>query len=74
MEFHKPIKLEIDVLMILRPFDDKMRSKAAIAVNFKGSYLLRNLIHRICKVRVFVQVRHLDLCASVNVGAATTAF
>ena len=36
VEFHKPIKLEIDVLLILRPFDDRMRSRAAIAVGFRG--------------------------------------
>jgi len=74
MEFYKPIKLEIDVLQVLRPFDDEMRSRAAIAVGPRGSYLLRNLVYHICKARVFVKVRHLNLCASVNVGAATTAF
>jgi hypothetical protein len=44
MKFHKPIKLEIDVLLALRPFDDKMRSRAVIA---GGSYLLRNVVHQI---------------------------
>ena len=35
---------------------------------------LTQFVYHICKTRVFVKVRHLNLCASVNVGAVATAF